>query len=99
MIDLTCVNFNMMVRRLSYYPPKVGQPDQTPTALKKTNGINIINVKAFDQELKKVFHLRYHIYRSCGKESNSIISPLMIKEFIGVFPKHLLDKFPLVHDI
>ena len=33
--------------------PKVGQPEKTPITPKQTDGINLISVKAFDQELKK----------------------------------------------
>jgi len=52
-VDLTCVNLNIRVRRLSYLRPKIRHPEQRPTALKKIKEINLISMRVLDQKLKK----------------------------------------------
>jgi len=55
--------------------PKVGQPEHTHTTPKKTKRINLINVKAFDQELKRGAPYMILTGREIVEESDSTIPP------------------------
>ena len=92
---------NIRVRRLSCPPsdPKLDSLN-TPTAPKNTKRINLISVKAFEQELKK--GAPFIILTAREVESNNSISPEItpvIKEFSDIFSDKLPPMCDIQHDM